>query len=507
MDMGFALNRRMFLQMLAALSTGPGFGAKAQTMSAEHKLPGRLTLHRANLVGIQIEPFAWIDEGIDRVLDTVQEKGNVNTVFAYTYDFHGGRVTKGGSTPLPDHGSYAPGTLCGGGFYDYDLRFFQHTTLRNFRSRDFGDFNVITAVAPKMKARGIDFFAWDYNNASAAQMRFIPGFASVAERDIYGKPTASACFNHPDYKGHLTGKIESLLSGYPSEVAGIMWGCERMGPLDNMLGGGFSRPFTSCFCEFCCAKARDLGISIERAIKGYMRLEKLFQAGRENKRPPDGFFVSFWRTLLEFPEILNWQNLWMSSYEETRSELYGVAKLLAPQKPFGFHIQQNITFSPFYSAGDDYSKLKQYADFIKIATYNNAAGLRMSVFLEGLCSTVFADMTPQELLPVYYRMMGYHEKSLEEIVAGGLSAEYVANETKRAIAGTEGKVQVYPGIDIDIPTGKGEKKTKPSDVRESVIAALSVGAPGIVLNRDYNEMYLANLSAAGETSREIFSKR
>jgi hypothetical protein len=474
-------------------------------MSAGHKVTARTTKFRKNLVGIQIEPFAWNDEGVDKVLDIIQEKGNVNTVYAYIYDFHGGRITKGGSTPLPDHGSYATNPLKGGAFYDYDLKYFQHTTLKDFRSRDFGHFDVIRAVAPKMKGRGMDFVAWDYKNASAGQMQFIPGFAAVAEIDIYGRPTSSACFNHPDYKGHLTGKIESLLSGYPSEITGIMWGCERMGPLDNMLGGGFSRPFITCFCEFCRAKARDMDISFVRAQRGYLKLDELFQASRNGDRPADGFFVSFWRILLEFPEILSWQSLWMSSYEETRSELYGVAKVLAPEKPFGFHIQQNTTFSPFYRAGEDYIRLKEYADFIKIATYNNAGGPRMSVFLEGLCSTVFADATPQELLPVYYKMMGYHEKPLDQIVAGGLSLGYLASETKRAIAGTGGQVQVYPGIDIDIPTGKGEKKTSPDDVRASVEAALGAGAPGIVLNRDYNEMQLANLSAAGEATRKFWA--
>ena len=505
--MPWELNRRTFVQMWAAVSAGLGLSSPAQELKSGHKATAARTPTRKNLVGIQIEPFAWMDEGIDQVLDNVQHKGNVNTVYAYTHDFHGNRIKKGGATPLPDHGSYGNGTpLAGGAFYDYDLKYFQGTTLKDFRSRDFGKFNVITEVAPKMKARGMDFFAWDYNNASAEMMRYIPGFTEVAEIDIHGVPTNSACFNHPDYRAHLRGKIESLLSGYPSEVAGVMWGCERMGPLDNMLGGGFSRPFISCFCEFCRAKARSRDISVGRAKKGYLQLDELFKAGIGGQRPIDGFFVSFWRTLLEYPEILSWQSLWMTSYREVRAELYGMAKVLAPGKPFGFHIQQNTTFSPFYRASDDYGILSDNADFIKIATYNHAAGPRMADFLQGLCSSVFSDVTPEELLPVYYKMMGYHEKPIPQISAEGLSTDYLVSETKRAMTGTLGRVAVYPGIDIDIPTGNGERKTTPEGVRESVEAALGAGAPGIVLNRDYNEMYLANLAAAGDASRKIFAK-
>jgi len=64
-----------------------------------------------------------------------------------------------------------------------------------------------------------------------------------------------------------------------------------------------------------------------------------------------------------------------------------------------------------------------------------------------------------------------------------------------------GAVKIWPGIDIDIPTGANEKKTQPEDVRESVRAALGAGADGVLLSRKYSEMRLANLRAAGEAVR------
>ena len=68
-------------------------------------------------------------------------------------------------------------------------------------------------------------------------------------------------------------------------------------------------------------------------------------------------------------------------------------------------------------------------------------------------------------------------------------------------------MKIYPGIDIDVPTRSTDKRTKPDDVRQSVRAAFDAGADGVVLSREYVEMWLANLSAAGETLREIFAKR
>jgi hypothetical protein len=101
--------------------------------------------------------------------------------------------------------------------------------------------------------------------------------------------------------------------------------------------------------------------------------------------------------------------------------------------------------------------------------------------------------------------MGYNEASFQEIVTKGLSAAYVTSETKRAIAGTGGRVKVFPGIDIDVPTAAEEKHTKPEDVRAATAAALEAGADGVVLSREYYEMWLENLSAAGETTRKFFA--
>lgn len=44
--------------------------------------------------------------------------------------------------------------------------------------------------------------------------------------------------------------------------------------------------------------------------------------------------MTFWRILTEYPEVLAWHWLWNDSYHEIRSQLYGTAKAIAPEKPF-----------------------------------------------------------------------------------------------------------------------------------------------------------------------------
>jgi hypothetical protein len=509
--------RRDFLGMASALAATAGtLGTTAEaqqpqkprsTMGSAGWAGGRATVNRKDLVGIQIKPFAWQDEGIDQVLDILQQKGAVNTLFAYTYDTDPNRLQPNGKRKLPGHGKYGDGgkTRLGGAHFNYDPRYFSDTFIKDFRVPSADNWDVIASVAPKAAARGMDFFAWDYNNSFPQMMRYVPRYSEVAEVDIDGRRTTNPCFNHPAYRAFQTGKVECYLSQYGEHIKGVMWGCESMGPLDNMIGGDFATLGVTCFCSYCLAKAKDRGISAERAKEGYRKLRVLFASDTE--RPSDGYFVEFWRTLLTFPEVLGWQNLWMDSYREMRAELYGTAKGIAPEKPFGFHMMQNGTFSPFYSAAEDYSLTRNYADFVKVATYNNAGGPRMARLADRLCATVFRDASTEQFLPVYFAMMGYHEGTREQIIPGGLSPDYVTASTRRILADVKGSVQVYPGIDIDVPTDESEKHTAPPDVAQATKAAIAIGAQGVVLSRDYSEMHLENLAAAGGALREAFRRR
>ncbi len=513
------LDRRHFLRLASAAAASLTQATPAQEpaaappqRSATPAAPatGRgATRNRKDYVGIQVRGFAWVDEGVDAVLDNLQNKGDVNTVWAYVYAYGEQRLKQGSG--FPDHGhplSAANTGVNAGALYDYDPRFFTNTSVKDFRIKGYDKFNVIEEVAPKAHARGMQFFAWDLNNPSPTMARTSPNYAELGEVDMYGRRTTNPCFNNPDYQAFLSGKIESLLIGYPDLVDGIAWGCERMGPLDYMISG--SGNAATCFCPFCLAKARTLGINADRARTVVRELAELFHS--TGPAPLDGYFVTFWRTLLRYPEILSWEMLWTNSFQAVQADLYGLAKSIAPTKPFGFHLMQNMTFSPFYKAEEDYTQRRNYADFFKIATYNNAGGPRMSAFLDHLSHTIFRDAKPEDFTPLYYKIMNYHEAPYDQLASSGLSPDYVAEETKRAVLQCDNKVQIYPGIDINVPVlGNGpkssDKVTSPEDVSRAIRAAFSAGANGVVLSREYVEMYLANLTAAGNTLREVFARQ
>ena len=55
-------------------------------------------------------------------------------------------------------------------------------------------------------------------------------------------------------------------------------------------------------------------------------------------------------------------------------EMYGIGKAIAPEKPFGFHMMQNMSLQPVLSRRRRLlAQEKQSRDYLKLATYNNAA--------------------------------------------------------------------------------------------------------------------------------------
>ena len=113
-------------------------------------------------------------------------------------------------------------------------------------------------------------------------------------------------------------------------------------------------------------------------------------------------------------------------------------------------------------------------------------------------------MPKQEALDFNYRVLNFRERSYEQIPFTGLSADYVAREAQRAMEGAAGTdTLIWPGIDIDIPTGKNQSKSTPQGAKDAVVAAFKAGAHGVVLSRNYSEMKLANLSGAGDAVREL----
>ena len=93
---------------------------------------------------------------------------------------------------------------------------------------------------------------------------------------------------------------------------------------------------------------------------------------------------------------------------------------------------------------------------------------------------------------------------MADLAKTGFSSDYVYREAKRARAALEGaKTQLWPGIDIDIPTAAASSKSTPNGTRDAVLAAFHAGADGVILSRKWSEMKSGNLKGAGEAIRQL----
>ena len=507
-------SRRTFLQEISAFQfmaatlgrslANPSTATAAVSTSSRSGDKTTATSPKKKIVAIQIGARSFVDEGVDQCLDTLQERAAVNvlmpTVFTYGRGLAGRQVP---GQPLPDHGVQEYDEIHGGSYTKLHPEFYEKSVIKDFRAPELGDFDVLADVTAKARTRGMQVYCLF---EEAYNPRLIPNFEKIAEVDVYGRIGGSTCHNNPDTRLFLASMVKDWLT--TNDLDGMMWESERQGPLNNTLEAHFGRMGESrsiyCFCAHCVRKAKDSGIDVERARQGYMALDRWVGQNLSEERPRDGTFVTLWRLLLDYPEILDWESQWFHSQEEVYGLLFGTAKEANPKAQVGWHIMHLVTMSPLYRAEQDYARLAHFSDFLKPSTYNNCGGPRFAQYIRNIQSTVFRDCSPEEVLEVHYQVLGYdNESSLERLPAAGLSADYVARETRRAIAEVQGTVPIYPGIDIDIPTGLNEKRTQPSDVKAAVLAAFNAGAPGVILSRKYAEMKLTNLAGAGEALREL----
>jgi hypothetical protein len=513
-----SISRREFVRTaaLAATAVGTGLGLKATSGRAA------TTIDQAAagkpMIGFQAEVPYLLQYGIARFLDDIQTRASVNTLLLHSslYEASWAGLDRA-TTPA-------------GNFATAHPQYYRDVSMKP-QGLSPGDFNLPDAmqkITAEIRKRGMKIFAWMEEDNRPPQK--IKDLDRLYEVDLHGRRTGGhpggPCLNNPYFRNLISGVIEDSIRAYA--VDGVQRGSERQGPLGNALGawhhGAKSDPGrTSCFCEYCAAKAAKQGIDIERVKKAFLALEPYVRAGRAGQRPPDGYYVEFWRILLRHPELLVWETFWADSMREMQREIYTKAKSLRPDVQVGFHIWQNIAFNPLYRAEQDYRPYTEYADFLKPVVYDNPAGERMTSYVDSLTQNVFGDLSRQQMLDFEYSVMGLKEKPYAEIIGRSasdyqsqlqeqpingtprgkferFSSDYVYRETKRAVDGVAGsQTRICPGLGIDVQL----QNSTPESVRDAVQAIFRGGGTGLVISTSHAAMRPENLSAVGATLSEL----
>ena len=188
-------------------------------------------------VAIQIGARSFVDEGVEKCLDTLQQRGAVNvltpTVFTYGRGLAGRQVP---GQPLPDHGGQEYDEIHGGSYTKLHPEFYDKSVIKDFRAPELGEFDILADVIPKARARNMQVYCLF---EEAYNPRLIPNFEKIAEVDVYGRIGGSTCHNNPEARLFLTSMVKDWLTN--NDLDGLMWESERQGPLNDTLEAHFGR--------------------------------------------------------------------------------------------------------------------------------------------------------------------------------------------------------------------------------------------------------------------------
>jgi hypothetical protein len=330
-----SISRRDFVKTASLAATAVTTGLGLEPMSS--RADDAQAAPTKPMIGFQAEVTYLMQYGIARFLDDVQNRASVNTLMLHCIPFEASWAgLDRASNPAGNFVTAHPQ-------YYGDVKMEVH-------GLGAGDFNLPDAmqqISAETKKRGVKIIPWmEEDNRPRPEIK---GMDELYEIDLYGRRTAAhpggPCLNNPYFRNLIAGQVEDFIRSY--DVDGLQRGSERQGPLGNALGawhhGAKSDPgHTSCFCEFCAAKAAKQGIDFERVKKAYLALEPYIRNGRAGKRPLDGYYVEFWRILLRNPELLVWETFWSDSMKEMQREFSAKAKSIRPGIQIGYHIWQNI---------------------------------------------------------------------------------------------------------------------------------------------------------------------
>lgn len=449
-------------------------------------------------VGVQVGAISFIDEGVAPTLDRLLSNG-INALCISALSWSRGNAGRP-SRDFPDHGVAEPDNLQGGAFFKHDARYFEATPLKHLSAPDplYAGFDALGDVIPEAKRRGMAVYPYYCETAHAVPRPiWQPSFSQVLEIDAFGRKASRPCLRHPAYRSFWNSVIENWAREY--EIDGVMWGIELQSPLSAMV---VDSDVPTCFCSHCRSAAHNRGIDAERAAEGYRVLHSALGAARRGERPLDGYLISLWRILANYPEIGQWEKLWLEGHKAQYREISGLVRFFGEHLKVGLGVWQMIdTFNPYLRAQHDPAEYATYADWVKPVLYHVPAGARFRAFVDKLSESLLRDAPASEWLPLLYRVVGLDEAAYEDLTRAGFSAKYVGDQVRRYATALGPSVGVYPGIGVGFEAG--ERRLTPADVAGAIEASFEAGATGLIVSRNYSEMTLAGLAAVGDALRRL----
>jgi hypothetical protein len=162
-------------------------------------------------------------------------------------------------------------------------------------------------------------------------------------------------------------------------------------------------------------------------------------------------------------------------------------------------------FNPIRKAQFPWAEQTQHSDWVKPITYQHQSGEQYRIEQDHFYQSIFRDVTPEEMNPLVYQMLGLDEAPWGEVVQAGMDPDtYVFGQCADAVRGVGGKVPVYMGIGVDAPRlHEYQAVCTPDIVYRSVLATYRAGGQGVIYAPNYASMKLTNLDGGAQALAEL----
>ena len=418
-----------------------------------------MTQDEKNITNFIIGTQTWfmaefLDDGLDRAVNNLVEKGGVNTLLIGTHlDY---QSTKNwGKLP---HNPIREEHAADGFFYNFDISKYNRTRIKPVSSTQFKtqEIDVFNEVLKESRKVGIQCYALILH-------RFpdVDSYPELHMRTVKGDKVPSIlCHHQPEVREFYKCMIDDLIDNY--ELDGFclalldhyhQFGFETLtDELADSLGiKKFSNPEMglACFCNACTKRAEMEGIDVEKIRNGLIKgidkglipykVESAITAG-------DSF-----RLIMDVPEYLEWLRFRSSLFTEFHKELKEYIKSKNEKMLLSLDI-----YGPddAWKYQTDYYSLTEQCKWVKPMFYSGTYPGR--------------PITP----------------------------EIIGVQTRKCIENSKEGVLVVPGI-------SGLSSESPKEISKSIREAVKNNASGIILSWDYSLIPYENLEIFGNTLREL----
>ncbi len=321
--------------------------------------------------------YAWdiADDGIERILDNLQEMTGCNSVYLIGIMHHEKR-------PLTDF--YYPHNPVRKTYFPEDStayfkpnpsfygRIKPRTSERDFLKNTDWLQVLIDAARKRGMKTGVEL-----SHTLIDSERAEKEFSDCMQRDIYGNRLGKlVCFNHPDVREYVTGLFADLVTNYDLDYIqtclvpyhrGRSHNHEAVRLMGTTLGG--------CFCDSCRTMAAEAGIDLKsvqaalRPLADGIAQPTLAQAHEMNLMRASN--TSATAVLMENPALYQWLVFRRDSLTRFFKDIHARIHSIKP----GIDLRLNVyIYSHLEYSGLDLRSLKPYLDSIRSSNYYEQSG-------------------------------------------------------------------------------------------------------------------------------------